>query len=55
LAPDAGLVYAHGIDALFDVVHHPCTLEDALAHAAANIRLTARNIAATVRLARDLR
>ena len=55
LAPDAGPVYAHGIDALFDVVHQPCTLEDALAHAAANIRLTARNIAATVRLARDLR
>jgi glycerate 2-kinase len=55
LAPDAGAMSGHGIDALFGAVHHPCTLEDALANAAANVRLAARNIAATVRLAREIR
>jgi glycerate kinase len=54
LSVDVGVVYAHGIDAVFGVVPRPCSLEDALANAAANIRLAARNIAATIRLARDL-
>lgn len=54
LAADAGMVHAHGIDAVFGVVPQPCSLEDALANAAVNIRLAARNIAATVRLAREL-
>jgi len=55
LSADAGVVYAHGLDAVFGVVPRPCSLEDALADAAANIRSAARNIAATIRLARDLR
>jgi glycerate kinase len=55
LAADVGVVYAHGIDAVFSVLPQPCSLEDALANAAANIRLTARNIAATIKLSRDLR
>lgn len=55
LAADVGMVYAHGIDAVFGVVPQPCSLADALANAAANIRLAARNIAATIRLSRDLR
>jgi glycerate kinase len=54
LSADVGVVYAHGIDAVFSVVPVPCSLEDALANAAVNIRLAARNIAATVKLSRDL-
>jgi len=54
LATDVGVVYAHGIDAVFGVVPRPCSLEDALANAAENIRLAARNIAATIKLSRAL-
>ncbi|HEY6007599.1 MAG TPA: glycerate kinase, partial [Geobacteraceae bacterium] len=54
LADDVGMVYGYGIDAVFSVVPRPCSLEEALAEAAANIRLAARNIAATVRLSRNL-
>jgi glycerate kinase len=55
LAADVGVVYAHGFDAVFSVLPQACSLEEALANAAANIRLTARNIAATVKLSRGLR
>lgn len=55
LAADVGVVHAHGIDAVFAVVPRPCSLEDALADAATNIRLTARNIAATIKLSQGLR
>jgi glycerate kinase len=55
LAPDAGMVYAHGLAAIFGTVHQPCTLEDALANATANLRQAARNIAAAVRLGHSLR
>jgi glycerate kinase len=54
LADDVGVVYAHGIDAVFSIVPRPCTLEDALDNAAANIRLASRNIAETIRLAREM-
>ncbi|MBB2203534.1 glycerate kinase [Gluconacetobacter takamatsuzukensis] len=46
LGHDAARVHAHGIDAVFSVVNRPCTLEEALAEAAANVRVTARNVAA---------
>jgi glycerate kinase len=54
LAADAAMVYAHGINAVFSIVPRPCSLEDALENAAANIRLAARNIAETIRLARGM-
>lgn len=47
LGHDAAKVHAHGIDAVFSVVNRPCTLEEALAEAATNVRVTARNVAAT--------
>jgi glycerate kinase len=54
LAADVDLVYAHGIDAVFSAVPRPCSLENALADAGANVRRTARNIAATIKLSRGL-
>jgi glycerate kinase len=55
LADDAGVVHEHGIDAVFSVTNQVGSLEDALTHAAANIRAASRNIAATLRLALDMR
>ncbi len=54
LAEDVALVYGYGIDAVFSVLSRVCTQEDALIDAAANIRSTSRNIAATVKLARNI-
>lgn len=54
LAADVEVVYGHGIDAAFSVMREPCGLEEALADAAANVRLAARNIAATIKLSREL-
>ncbi|NVM78219.1 glycerate kinase [Duganella sp. SG902] len=50
LGVGAGEVHAHGIDAVFGSVSRPCTVDEALAAAAANVRGAARNIAATLRL-----
>ncbi|MBO1326453.1 glycerate kinase [Acetobacter sp. TBRC 12305] len=47
-----GDVHYHGIDAVFSIVSGPCSLDEALAQARANIRRTARNIAAVMRLSR---
>ncbi len=46
-------VFHKGISAVFSVVGGPCTLEDAMSEAAANIRLTARNVAAVIRLSKQ--
>jgi glycerate 2-kinase len=54
LSAEVGLLYDHGLDAVFSVLERPCTLPDAFAEAAGNVRRTARNIAATIRLARTL-
>ncbi|WP_017345497.1 glycerate kinase [Pantoea sp. A4] len=54
LTPDVGVVHAHGINAVFSALYRICTLEEALAAAAENIRLTARNVAATVKLGQQL-
>jgi glycerate kinase len=54
LGKDAPVVHAHGIDAVFSVVNRVCTLPEALTDAADNIRSTARNIAATIKLARRI-
>jgi glycerate kinase len=50
LGADVGVVHAHGIDAVFSVLGKPCTLDEALRDAAANVELTARNVAAVLRL-----
>ncbi|MEZ9063258.1 MULTISPECIES: glycerate kinase [unclassified Vibrio] len=46
LASDCGVVHEHGIDAVFAVVNRSVDLPTALAEAAKNIELTARNVAA---------
>ncbi|WFW61255.1 glycerate kinase [Citrobacter freundii] len=48
LTPDVGIVHDHGIDAVFSVIYTICTLEDALKNAKENVRMTARNVAATL-------
>lgn len=54
LTEDVGIVHEHGIDAVFSVLYSICTLEEALGDAANNVRMTARNIAATIKLAQNL-
>ncbi len=50
LGANVGVVHEHGIDAVFSVLNRPCTLEEALRDAAANVELTARNVAAALRI-----
>ncbi len=50
LGAEVGVVHAHGIDAVFSAPGKPCTLDEALRDAAANVELTARNVAAVLRL-----
>ena len=50
LGAEVGVVHAHGIDAVFSVLSKPCTLDEALRDAAANVELTARNVAAVLRI-----
>ena len=50
LAPGAGVVHQHGIDAVFAAVARPCSVEQALAEAAQNVRNAARNVAAVLSL-----
>ena len=50
LGAEVGVVHAHGIDAMFSVLGKPCTLDEALRDAAANVELTARNVAAVLRI-----
>jgi glycerate kinase len=54
LALDAGAVHEHGIEAVFAAVGRPCSLEEALAAGADNLRLAARNVAAALDLGRQL-
>lgn len=53
LGTDAEAVLACGIHALFAVVPGPCSLDEALTNAAQNIRWTARQIAALLRLGKN--
>ena len=48
LTKDVDVVHQHGLDAVFSVLYTICTLEEALDNAAENVRLSARNIAATL-------
>jgi glycerate kinase len=50
LTKDVDVVYDHGLDAVFSVLYSICTLDDALKNAADNLRKSARNIAATIKL-----
>lgn len=54
LTADVGVVHEHGLDAVFSVLYNICSLEEALDNAAANVRMTARNVAATIKLAQTL-
>ncbi|MEL4012666.1 glycerate kinase [Dryocola clanedunensis] len=54
LTADAGVVHEHGVDAVFSVLYTICTLEEALDNAGANLRMAARNIAATLAIGRAL-
>jgi len=50
LAPDADAVHAEGIGAVFGAVSRPCTVDEAVRDAAANLRAAARNVAAALRI-----
>ncbi|HBQ1173369.1 TPA: glycerate kinase [Klebsiella aerogenes] len=50
LTADVGVVHQHGLDAVFSVLYSVCTLDEALANAAANVRMTARNVAAVLEM-----
>ncbi|MBU7594197.1 glycerate kinase [Metabacillus halosaccharovorans] len=52
LSKDCDVVYEHGIDALFSIVPGVTTLPDAFEHAADYMEMTARNIAATMKIAK---
>ncbi|RAU38313.1 glycerate kinase [Enterobacter sp. RIT418] len=54
LTADVGVVHDHGIDAVFSVLYSICSLEDALGNAQANLRMTARNIAAVLKVGKGL-
>jgi glycerate kinase len=54
LGTGADLVHAHGIESMFSVVHQSCTVEQALAEAAANVRIAARNIAAAIKIGSEM-
>ena len=51
LSSDCNVVHEHGIDAVFSVVPRSVSLAEALAEAAINVELTARNVAAIYALA----
>lgn len=54
LTADVGVVHEHGIDAVFSVIYTVCSLEEALANAGENVRLTARNVAAVLKAGQSL-
>ncbi len=50
LGSEAEAVFDHGIDAVFSVLSRSCSLSEAFAEAGDNLRVTARNVAATLRI-----
>ncbi|TDQ59796.1 glycerate kinase [Mesocricetibacter intestinalis] len=50
LGKDIQVVYDHGLDAVFSVLNKVCTLPEALAEAEENLEITARNIAALLKM-----
>lgn len=55
LTADVGVVHDHGLDAVFSVIYTVCTLDDALKNAADNVRMTARNVAASIGIGQQMR
>ena len=55
LSPGAEAVYGHGIAAVFGAVSRPCTVDEAMAAAAANVRAAARNVASAINTGTQLR
>ena len=54
LTPDVGVVYEHGIDAVFSVLYSICTRQEALDDAAINLKMAARNIACTLKIGQKI-
>ncbi|WP_067707556.1 MULTISPECIES: glycerate kinase [unclassified Erwinia] len=54
LTDDVAVVHQHGLDAVFSVIYSICTLEEALENAAENVRMTARNIAASLAIGQQM-
>lgn len=54
LSRDVGVVHQHGLDAVFSVINRICNLDEALQEAAENVRITARNVAATLHIGRQI-
>ncbi|MEE7531211.1 glycerate kinase [Klebsiella huaxiensis] len=54
LTADVGVVHDHGLDAVFSVIYSICTLDEALENAAENVRMTARNVAAVLKMGQVL-
>lgn len=50
LGAEAEAVFDHGIDAVFSVLSRSCSLSEAFAEAGDNLRITARNVAATLKI-----
>ncbi|HBO38486.1 MAG TPA: glycerate kinase, partial [Pasteurellaceae bacterium] len=50
LGQDIEVVYDHGLNAVFSVLNKVCTLPEALAEAEKNLEITARNIAAVLKM-----
>lgn len=53
LTEDAGVVHDHGLDAIFSVIYTICSLEEALRNARDNVRMTARNVAAVLKMGQE--
>nr|WP_246350363.1 glycerate kinase [Sphingobium boeckii] len=50
----AEMAYSRGIDAMFSVIQECCTIEVALAQAAENVQIAARNVAAAIKIGRKI-
>lgn len=50
LGDEAEVVFRHGIDAVFSILSRPCSLSEALAAAGDNLRVTARNVAGSLKV-----
>ncbi len=55
LTPESAAVHEHGIAAVFSAVRRPCSVEEALRDAAANVRSAAYNLASVLKLGMGLR
>lgn len=54
LGQNAHVVHAHGIDAIASVLSRPCNIQEAVAEAECNVRSTARNIAALLKIGQNM-